>query len=72
MSQCECHQCIEDFDLKGGDQRVPGDFFSMLPLSTTKYIFCQLCGNKRCPKASNHRLVCTMSNEPGQDGSVYK
>ncbi len=26
------------------------------------------CGNKRCPHASDHRFVCTMSNEPGQVG----
>lgn len=29
------------------------------------------CGNKRCPKASDHRLACTNSNEPGQPGSIY-
>lgn len=34
-------------------------------------IVCPDCGNKRCPKASDHRLVCTRSNEPGQPGSVY-
>lgn len=34
-------------------------------------ILCPECGNKRCPKASDHRLECTASNEPGQHGSVY-
>lgn len=34
-------------------------------------IVCLCCGNKRCPKASNHRLPCTQSNDPGQPGSVY-
>jgi hypothetical protein len=34
-------------------------------------ILCPECGNKRCPKASDHRLTCTDSNEPGQPGSVY-
>lgn len=38
---------------------------------TTGYILCQNCGNKRCPKASDHRFDCTRSNEPGQPGSVY-
>lgn len=70
--RCECHRCIDDFGLKGGDQRTPGDFFSMLPLSATKYILCPECANKRCPRASNHRLDCTGSNEPGQEGSIYK
>lgn len=34
-------------------------------------IMCPDCGNKRCPKASDHNLACTNSNEPGQPGSVY-
>jgi hypothetical protein len=37
----------------------------------TRIILCPSCGNKRCPKASNHRLECTDSNESGQAGSVY-
>lgn len=35
------------------------------------FIVCPTCGNKRCPKASDHDLACTNSNEPGQAGSVY-
>ncbi|MNZ71319.1 hypothetical protein D3C78_896790 [compost metagenome] len=31
-------------------------------------ILCPTCGNKRCPKALNHRMVCTRSNEPDQIG----
>ena len=31
---------------------------------------CEVCGNKRCPKHSDHRLECTGSNEPGQEGGV--
>jgi hypothetical protein len=34
-------------------------------------IVCSDCGNKRCPKASNHRHKCTGSNEVGQYGSIY-
>lgn len=34
-------------------------------------VLCPECGNKRCPKASDHALECTGSNEPGQPGSVY-
>jgi hypothetical protein len=30
-----------------------------------------ICGNKHCPKASNHQLECTGSNESGQPGSIY-
>lgn len=36
-----------------------------------KMIVCPVCGYKRCPKASDHELACTGSNEPGQPGSVY-
>lgn len=34
-------------------------------------IVCSTCGNKRCPKATNHALNCTNSNEPGQNGSRF-
>lgn len=37
----------------------------------SRMILCPECGNKRCPKASDHRLACTDSNESGQPGSVY-
>lgn len=36
-----------------------------------RMILCPMCGNKRCPKASDHRLECTDSNRSGQPGSVY-
>lgn len=32
---------------------------------------CPICGNKRCPHVSDHELVCTGSNDPGQEGSIY-
>jgi hypothetical protein len=34
-------------------------------------VLCPTCGNKRCPKATDHRLDCTNSNEPEQYGSIY-
>jgi hypothetical protein len=36
-----------------------------------RMIVCPTCGNKRCPKASDHDLTCTGSNGAGQPGSVY-
>lgn len=65
--KCECHACIKEFDL--GADFLPGIWVS---LSSTKMIICGTCGNKRCPKASNHRNECTASNNTGQVGSVYK
>jgi hypothetical protein len=50
-----CHSC---FKLDGG-------------FMLDRMILCPECGNKRCPKASDHQLDCTGSNEAGQHGSVY-
>lgn len=30
-----------------------------------RMFLCPICGNKRCPKASNHINQCSGSNEPG-------
>lgn len=37
-----------------------------------RFIVCVICGNKRCPHATNCELECTNSNESGQSGSVYE
>ena len=36
------------------------------------FIVCQKCGNKRCPKATDHLLPCSGSNDPGQPGSLFR
>jgi hypothetical protein len=51
--------CIDCYHKAGGWLRV-------------KMFLCTECGNKRCPKATNHKLKCTGSNEPGQPGSMYE
>lgn len=66
MEQCECHKCIEDNSLT-----TEHPVLGTLRLNVTKMILCPDCGNKRCPKASDHRLECTDSNDEGQEGSVY-
>lgn len=33
---------------------------------------CPTCDNKQCPRATDHRNVCSGSNEPGQVGSRYQ
>ncbi|EOX4270006.1 DUF551 domain-containing protein [Citrobacter freundii] len=40
-------------------------------MSDMRFVVCPECGNKRCPRANDHRNVCTGSNEPGQIGSAY-
>ena len=52
----------------------PGECICWKCLNGKNYagmVLCSTCGNKRCPKASDHELACTGSNEPGQLGSVY-
>lgn len=39
---------------------------------TVRMALCPDCGNKRCPKANDHRHACTGSNEPGQKGSAWE
>ena len=39
-------------------------------LESIRMALCPTCGNKRCPKANNHRNQCSNSNEPGQKGSA--
>lgn len=50
-----CHRCHRE---TGGER-------------LERMIVCSTCGNKRCPKATDHRNQCTNRNEPGQPGSVY-
>jgi len=43
-----------------------------ITMSDMRFVTCPDCGNKRCPKAHNHTLACTNSNEPGQPGSSWE
>jgi DNA-directed RNA polymerase subunit RPC12/RpoP len=61
--KCWCHECTKDVKFNFGGVEIP--------YSMTRMILCPDCGNKRCPKATNHELACTHSNEPGQKGSRY-
>lgn len=56
-----CHKCYKGKVWKEG-----------WPPMLDRMLVCPICGNKRCPKASDHELDCTGSNKPGQPGSVYK
>lgn len=55
-----CHKCVEGKTVNG------------FPASFLKMVLCPVCGNKRCPKATDHNLECTNSNAPGQKGSIYE
>lgn len=41
-------------------------------LSDMRFVVCSVCGNKRCPKANDHRHECSGSNESGQKGSAWE
>ncbi len=43
-----------------------------ITLEDMRFVVCPDCGNKRCPKAHNHALSCTNSNDPGQPGSSWE
>lgn len=62
--QNQCYECTKSLMV---------DFTNdvKLPYSSVRMILCPDCGNKRCPKATDHRNDCTNSNEPGQKGSRY-
>ena len=38
----------------------------------SRMALCPDCGNKRCPKANDHRNACTGSNDLGQKGSPWE
>ena len=56
-----CYECLKDKK----DERTG------LSIAFSRMIVCPECGNKRCPKATDHNLDCTNSNESGQPGSRY-
>jgi hypothetical protein len=43
-----------------------------ITLMDMRMVVCPTCGNKRCPRATDHRNACTGSNEPGQKGSSWE
>jgi hypothetical protein len=57
---CWCAKCDEAERAKSSN-----------PFSYMRMNLCPDCGNKRCPKATDHRNACGDSNEPGQEGSRY-
>lgn len=55
-----CHKCLEGKTTEHS-----------IPLSMTRMLLCPSCGNKRCPRATDHNLPCSGSNAVGQKGSIY-
>jgi hypothetical protein len=68
-TECGCLHCQ-------GERRnrlSSEDMWKALPGMDAHFRFaCEICGNKRCPHHTNHRLACTNSNDVGQTGSAYE
>ena len=62
-SGCMCRRCQE---ARYQPTNTAGRVFTPIGM-----VLCPICGNKRCPHASNHEYSCTDSNDPGQQGSDY-
>ncbi len=60
---CWCRTCLD------GIEPAPGQ--SHFPTRWTQMVVCALCGNKRCPKAENHRYLCTGSNDLDQEEAFF-
>ena len=60
-ADCGCYNCME--------RKINPHTF--MPATVNTFIVCPNCGNKRCPRATDHNYECTNSNEPGQTGSRY-
>ncbi|MCU6622717.1 hypothetical protein NLK91_13335 [Klebsiella pneumoniae] len=75
---CECSGCKATAricaDLSANSPANPGCWCRTcrpVVLNDMRFVVCPDCGNKRCPRANDHRNSCTGSNEPGQEGSAF-
>lgn len=67
---CQCRRCTTD---RAEADPLPPErmVLGIIDPRLNRMFLCAACGNKRCPHATDHRLACTGSNEPGQEGSNY-
>lgn len=59
--ECWCYNCLKNIKEEG----------QLFPVAAYTFIVCPNCGNKRCPKATDHNQFCAQSNTPNQPGSRY-
>ena len=60
--ECKCRRCWTERSAS----------MTLLDQLSRVMILCPTCGNKRCPHATDHRLTCTNSNEPGQPWKLLR
>ncbi|MEA4774630.1 Uncharacterised protein [Klebsiella pneumoniae] len=78
LPECECSGCKATArictEMAVNSPANPGCWCRTcrpVDLNDMRFMVCPDCGNKRCPRANDHRNACTGSNEPGQEGSAY-
>lgn len=64
--QC-CLSCRSQWETRARPAGVP-----LWTITGQRMTLCPDCGNKRCPKATDHELACTASNATGQPGSTWE
>jgi hypothetical protein len=71
IEDCGCRRCLEEAGKhKSASMDLGGGHYALINLGGY-FIVCPNCGNKRCPKATDHTYACTNSNNSGQEGSIY-
>lgn len=78
LPECECSGCKATArictEMAVNSPANPGCWCRTcrpVDLNDMRFMVCPDCGNKRCPRANDHRNACTGSNEPGQEESAY-
>ena len=70
--QCSCWRCTDEWCKANPPAPDQAMFGGAVDVRLSRMFLCATCGNKRCPHATDHRLECSGSNEPGQKGSNYE
>lgn len=65
----DCYRCASEARAVAEATGEPS--METLMITSGRMFLCPTCGNKRCPKATDHRQTCTGSNASGQPGSGY-
>ncbi|QEH81153.1 hypothetical protein EIK56_24945 [Sphingomonas sp. C8-2] len=71
MMGCKCHRCVSEYTIANPLPKSKMWLRGLIDPRLHRMFLCEICGNKRCPHATDHRFACTNSNEPGQAGSRY-
>lgn len=70
---CGCHTCSRRVGEVIATADPTADMATRISNNpVNRMIVCDICGCKRCPRATDHEYDCTKSNKPGQEGSRYQ